>query len=104
MNRLSKKQETLQLDISGLSESQQRLLRYINSALLHAITTADEGEYFDHTAQAMRIFSSLVRQADFVEKEAKGHSQIPYPTQALEFCIETIVDDISENKTIVFDC
>ena len=104
MSRLDKKQETLQLDISGLSDSQQRLLRYINSAILHAITTSDEGEYFDHTTEAMQIFASLIRQANFAEREAKRYSHIPYPTQALEFCIETIVDDISENKTVIFDC
>lgn len=104
MISLSKKQQTLQLDISGLSESQQRLIRYINSALLQAITTEDEGEYFNYTSEAMRIFSSLVKQAHFAQREAEHYSHIPYSTQALEFCVETIADDLSEDKTIIFDC
>ena len=94
---------TLELDVSELSQAQQRLIRYINSALLHTVTTLDEAEYFEGSNEVMRMFASLIKQANFVQEGGRHNPNIPYPTQALEFCIETIADDISQNKTIIFD-
>ena len=94
---------TLQLDASELSPGQQRLIRYINSVLLHVITTHDEAEYFDGSNQAMRMLAALIRQANFAQKERERNSDIPYPVQALEFCMETMAQDLAQDKEIIFD-
>lgn len=100
MGFLNKKNDLI-LDTSELSSAQRRLIRYLNSTLLHAVTTSDEREYFDGANEAMQMFASLIQQANFPLQE--GHADIPYPTQALEFCMETMAEDLSRKRTLIFD-
>ncbi len=98
-----KKFLTIQLDSSELNPAQERLIRYMNSMLLSALTSKDEGEYFESSNEAMRMLASLIRRANFNESTLAQAKDIPYETQVLEYCMETINDDIIDNKTVIFD-
>lgn len=98
-----KKFLTIQLDSSELNPAQERLIRYMNSMLLSALTSDDEGEYFEASNEAMRMLASLIRKANFNESPSTKAKPIPYDAQVLEYCMETINDDLSDNKTVIFD-
>ncbi|MCY4645035.1 MAG: hypothetical protein OXB88_10485 [Bacteriovoracales bacterium] len=94
---------TLELDSSKLSLGQQRLIRYLNSVLIDTVTSSDEAEYFDGANEAMRMFAGLIKESRFAQEKNKNKSAIPYSDQVLEFCMETMRDDLSQKKTIIFD-
>ena len=98
-----KKFLNIQLESSELDPAQERLIRYMNSMLLSALTADDEGEYFESSNEAMRMLASLIRKANFNARPSVKSSSIPYESQVLEYCMETITDDLSDNKTVVFD-
>lgn len=98
-----KKFLTIQLDSTELNPAQERLIRYMNSMLLSALTSDDEGEYFESSNEAMRMLASLIKKANFNDRHSVKAKSIPYDSQVIEYCMETISEDLSDNKTVIFD-
>ncbi len=94
---------TIKLDASELTPAQVRLLKYLNSMLLNTITTGDEADYFDCANEAMRMFATLLRGASFTQIEQIKDSDIPYERQVIEYCLETIYEDMARGKIATFD-
>ena len=103
MSKKNSKLLTIELDASNLTSAQQRLIRYLNSMILNTLTTDDEAEYFESSNEAMQMLAELVKQANFTGLESTKAKKIPYSSQALEFCIEAIAEDIVSQTTNVFD-
>ena len=103
INFNKKKNRSLNLDTSELSPAQERLIRYIHTAIIQAITTSDEAKYFEEASESVRMLSNLIKQANFTQKNTHAVNTIPYSTQALEFCVETITEAIEEEDITIFD-
>jgi hypothetical protein len=92
----------LQIDTSELSPAQVRLIKSLNSLLLGVITTDDEAEFFDDSAEAMRICASLIQQSHFTQ-QFNADKAIPYADQALEYSIDILQEQVSQSKVMVYD-
>ncbi len=92
----------ISVDASELSATQVRLLKSLNAMIKHVVTTDSESEFFDGSAECMRICASLIKQARFIE--AFKAEDIPYAEQALEYSIDILQEQMSAHKVISYDC
>lgn len=92
----------ISVDASELSATQVRLLKSLNAMIKHVVTTDSESEFFDGSAECMRICASLIKQAKFIE--AFKAEEIPYAEQALEYSIDILQEQMSAHKVISYDC
>lgn len=98
----SKKEKLyIEIDATELSAAQMRAIKTLNMLLSHALTTESEGEFFDSSAEAMRVCASLIKQANFVDE--MHESEIPYAQQVLEFSMDVLQDQMSSAKVINYD-
>ena len=91
----------IEIDASELSAAQMRAIKTLNMLLNHTLTTESEGEFFDYSAEALRLCASLIKQANFVSDMAE--SDIPYAQQALEFSMDVLQEQMSSSKVINYD-
>ncbi len=99
---LEQKSIKVEFDTTELNSSQIRLIKSICSMLNHTVTTDDESEYFDGSAELMRMVASAVKQANFTT-EWNENQEIPYAQQALEFCVDSIADQMYSDDIIKHD-
>ncbi len=101
MSNLTKENKTftLEIDTEGMSPQQIRLIKSINSMLTHVITTEEEDEYFDSSSELLRLVASAVKKANFSQND----QGIQYSLQALEFCVDTLSDQVYEEDLIKYD-
>lgn len=93
---------TLTLEMKELNEQQARLVKSIMSLLTHVMTTDEESEYFDSSSELMRLVAGAIKQANFTSIWNEN-KDIPYSTQALEFCLDNLNDEIYTDKLIRYD-
>jgi len=91
----------IEIDATELSAAQLRALKTLNMLLNHTLTTDTEGEFFDASAEAMRLCASLIKQSNFVNE--LENCNIPYAQQALEFSLDILQDQMSSAKIINYD-
>ena len=103
MKITEKKKEkiTVELDASKLTPPQIRLIRSLNSTLYNVLTTADEGDFFDGSAEFMRLCASLIQQAQFTNQFQTNN--IPYADQALEYSVDILQEHMASSKVTVYD-
>jgi hypothetical protein len=95
------KTEKLTIDTADLCPSQVRLIKTINTKLNMVATTKNEQEFFDASAELMKLMASLVQQANFHTKYT--NSEINYADQAVEFSIECVNEALQTRKIINYD-
>lgn len=99
---LAQKSMTIKFDTTELNDQQVRLIRSISTMLNHILTTDEEAEYFDGSAELMRMVASAVKQSNFTT-EWCGNKNIPYAEQALEFCLDIVADQMQSREIIKHD-
>ena len=67
--------------------------------LKHVLTTKHENEYFDHSSDLLRFVATAIKQANFSQVD----TEIDYGQQALEFCVDTLSDQIYAENVIQYD-
>ncbi len=88
------KKLTLELDTEMLHPTQIRLIKSINSLLLHLLTTDEESEYFESSADFLRLAASAIKESHFpYENEVIDH--IAYSNQAIEYALEQLQEIMS---------
>ncbi|MCP4914224.1 MAG: hypothetical protein GY909_14015 [Oligoflexia bacterium] len=92
----------IEIETTELSSAHVRILKTLNKMLVHVMTTDEEGEYFDGSAEAMRMCASLIKQARFIQEVED--SSIPYDEQALEYSIDLLQDQMNAAKVVTYDC
>ena len=97
-----KNQITIDIDTRGLTPAQVRLIRSINTLLLHVVKTDDESEFFDGSAEFMRQCASLIKQSYFAN-ELKGLEDISYAEQALEYSMDLLNECMEVAKVVQYD-
>ena len=91
----------IKIDSEHLSANQIRLIKAINSMITHVLTTSKEDEYFDGSADLIRMCGALVKQALFTEINTK--SSIPYGEQALEYAVDLLKEHMEQSKVVTYD-
>lgn len=89
----------IEIDASEMSNAQIRTIKTLNHLIQHVITTDSESEYFDNSAEALRICASLIKQANFTNRDG----DIPYEEQVLEFSLDILQEHISSSKVVSYD-
>jgi len=93
---------TMEIDTRGLTPAQVRLIRSINSLLLHVMKTSDESEFFDGSAEFMRLCASLIKQS-FFANQLNANEDISYAAQALEYSMDMLQEFVEEQKVVQYD-
>ena len=99
----AEKKLNIEFDVSDLTPAQVRLIRSLNTVLAGLVTTDDEGEFFEASAELMRACASLIKQSKFTSEAAKTKKTIPYGDQALEYSIDTLQEQINNAKVVTYD-
>jgi hypothetical protein len=99
---LKDKMIKIEIDGSELSPQQVRLIRSLNTMLTHVLLTENEEEYFEGSAEFMRMCAALIKQARFTE-ELKDQSNIPYAQQALEYSVDVLQEYVTASKVVNYD-
>lgn len=99
---MKNKKVLIELDASELTNQQVRLIKSINAMLAHVVTTDEEEEFFEGSAEFMRMCASLIKQSNF-STELKGKNDIPYAEQALEYSMDTLMEHMSNSKVVHYD-
>jgi hypothetical protein len=105
MSALNKVKESvikIEIDGSELSANQVRLIRSLNTMLAHIMVTENEEEYFEGSAEALRMCAALIKQAHFTEN-LKDSTNIPYAQQALEYSMDVLQDYVTASKVVNYD-
>ena len=92
----------IEIDGSELTPNQVRLIRSLNTMLAHVMLTENEEEYFEGSAEFMRMCAALIKQARFTES-LKDSSNIPYAQQALEYSMDILQEYVTASKVITYD-
>lgn len=92
----------IEIDGSELTPNQVRLIRSLNTMLAHVLLTENEEEYFEGSAEFMRMCAALIKQAHFTGnlKDAEG---IPYAQQALEYSMDVLQEYMNTSKVVTYD-
>lgn len=100
----TKKEKTLilKIDTDMLTQEQIRMIKTLHGQILNVVTTDDESEYFNGSSEVMRLCASLIKKSFFGDN-LKKESSIPYAEQALEFSVDSLQDQISNSKVIIYD-
>ncbi|MEC7276109.1 MAG: hypothetical protein VXV96_07295 [Bdellovibrionota bacterium] len=91
----------IEIDTTEMSASQIRMIKTLNSLLSHVLVTESEGEYFDNSAEVMRMAAALIKQANFIS-DMKAND-IPYAEQVLEYSLDVLQDQMSLSKVVSYD-
>ncbi|MAE59429.1 MAG: hypothetical protein CME69_11145 [Halobacteriovorax sp.] len=91
----------IEVDATELTDAQVRLLKSVNAMMEHVLTTDEESEFFEASAEAMRMCASLIKQAHFAhDLEIDG---IPYAEQALEYSMDILNEHMTNSKVVQYD-
>ncbi len=97
--------EKLQIDIDfpadELSPAQKRLLKTLSTMLVHVMSTDEEAEFFEGSAELMRMCAAVIKQSNFPKGGTR--SRIPYGDQALEYSIDSVTDCMMHQKVVSYD-
>ena len=98
------KEQLIKIEIDGseLTPQQVRLIKSLNTMLTHVLLTESEEEYFEGSAEFMRMCAALIKQARFTE-ELKDQSNIPYAQQALEYSVDVLQEYVAASKVVTYD-
>lgn len=103
MDKPAKLQElNITVDTQEMSESQKRLLKSVTTLLAHVMTTDEESEYFESSSEVMKLLAGAIKQSNFTSIW-RENKDIPYATQALEFCLDHLNDEIHSDDIVRYD-
>lgn len=92
MHTQNQKEQTMKLDTEGLSTAQVKILKQLHSLIANVLTTDDESEYFEMSAELLKKTSELIKQSNF----AVENKNISYGEQAVEFAVDSLHEEIQD--------
>ncbi len=92
----------IEIDTKEMTPQQIRLLRTLNTLMVHVLHAEDEEQYFEGSAELIRVAASLITQAKFNE-ETKKHTSIPYAQQVLEYSMDILSEYMEDQKVVAYD-
>ena len=98
----NKSKTTFTIEHGDLSPEQLRLTKSLITELITLIETNNEDQFFQSSAELMRLISSAIEFSSFVDYQ-KNVSTIPFSKQAIEYSIDVLAEFIEQNKHIQYD-
>ena len=95
-------QEILEIKTTDLSLPQIRLLKSLFCTLRHAMTTFDESQFFNGSAESLKICAALIQHAEFIQR-LRELNDIAYAEQVLEYSIDMLQESIEPSKIVRYD-
>ena len=92
---------TIEIDTTEMTQAQVRMLKTLNAVLSHVLVTENESEFFENSAEAMRICASLLKKANFTSDMVAN--DIPYAEQVLEYSLDVLQEHITNSKVVSYD-
>lgn len=92
----------IEIDTKEMTPQQIRLLRTLNTLMVHVLQAEDEEQYFEGSAELIRVAASLITQAKFNE-ETKKQTSIPYAKQVLEYSMDILAEYMEDQKVVAYD-
>ena len=103
MSKSNKKNSfTIEVDSTELSPAHMRMLRTFNGLMVELLSTKSETDYFNQSAEVLRICASLIQQASFIE-QGKEMNNIPYSSQVLEFSMDILQEHMQKANVTNWD-
>jgi hypothetical protein len=100
--KTANKSLTIDIDTTEMTPAQKRMLKTLNLKMVELLTTTNESEYFNCSAEAIRICAAMIKQAGFITR-SKDFNDIPYDEQAIEFSLELLQEHITSAKVVTWD-
>lgn len=95
------KKVLIEIDSTHLNAAQIRLLKSINTMIAQVLTTEEESEFFEGSAEVMRMCAALIKQAHFADDLEVGG--IPYADQAIEYSMDILTEHLTNSKVVHYD-
>jgi hypothetical protein len=97
MQGLSQKDKELlmKMNTEGLTSAQVRILRSLHSLMATVLTSEDESEYFESSAELVKKAAELIKHSNF----CLHHTQMAYGEQAVEFAVDTLAETLEDGKS-----
>jgi hypothetical protein len=73
-----------------------------HSLKAHVLVTENEEEYFEGSAEFLRMCAALIKEAHFTSK-LKGKGNVPYADQALEYSMDVLQEYVTNSKVVSYD-
>lgn len=89
----------IKVNTKELEPRQVRVLKSIVSTITHVMKTNNESDYFNASSELMKLVASVVKDANFNEK----NTDIEYSMQALEYCVDNLLEHIHAEEVIRYD-
>jgi hypothetical protein len=91
MHTLGQKEKELlmKLDTEGLSPVQVRILKSLHCLIANVLTSEDEAEYFETSAELVKKTAELIKHSQF----ALQNKNMDYGDQAVEFAVDTLNEE-----------
>jgi len=90
---------TVSFDTTGIPLPQQRLIKSLAATLVNVMGTDNEGEFFEGSAELLRLVASVIQQAKFCSQK----TDIPYASQAVEYGVDVLQEHLSNSKVLKYD-
>lgn len=96
MQSLSPKEKELliKMDTQDLTPTQVRLIKSINSLLVHVLTADEEDEYFEFSAQFLKKAAEAIKHGHF----AAQNGRMAYGEQAVEFSVDFLNEVLDQRR------
>ncbi len=92
--RSNGKELLIKFNVEELTPTQVRLLKSVTSLLTNVLSSDDESEYFDMSAELMKKVAETIKHADFANQNKK----MAYGDQAVEFAIDFLNESLDQTK------
>lgn len=89
------KEILVKFNTDELTPHQIRLIKNVHSLLAAVLTSEEEGEYFDASADLMKKAAELIKCSNFGIK----NKTMAYGLQAVEFAVDSLSESLENNTT-----
>jgi len=101
VSKTYKDKVTIEIDTTEMTPAQVRLIKSLNHMLVHVIRAEEEGEFFDGSAEFMRMCAAIIKQSKF--PDTWESDSIPYAEQALEYSMDIVQEFMSNANVVTYD-
>lgn len=92
MHAHNQKELTMKLDTETLTPAQVKILKSMHSLIANVLTTDDESEYFETSAELLKKATELIKHSQF----ATENKNMSYGEQAVEYAVDTLNEGIQD--------
>lgn len=93
------KELLLKINVDELTPTQVRLIKAVTCLMTQVVTSDEETEYFEMSAELMKKVAEIIKHSNFPEQNHK----MSYGTQAVEFAVDFLHESLDQNKIQNFD-